>query len=141
MTLARIQEFLRFCVVGGASAVSGMLANYVLTDFAGLDYRVAFVIAFLGINLASFLASQRFVFRALGADGRAEMMRYYALNGGMGLFNLVSLTVLVDVCGVWYMAALLFLTALGLPINYFLHRNVTFRVGQSPSIADVGASP
>lgn len=133
VSVARVMEFLRFCVVGGASSAASMLSMYLLTDVAGLNYRVGFVLTFLGINLASFLASDRFVFQANGAAGRAAMLRYYGLNGAVGVFNLAALTFCVDVLGLWHMAALLGLTALNAPLNYFLHRNVTFRVGQTPA--------
>lgn len=132
MTVARLKEFLRFCLVGGGSAAASMGSMYVLTDLCGLHYRVGFVLTFLGINLISFLMSGTYVFQAQDTAGRAAMVRYYTLNAITAAFNLAALSFLVDVLGVWYMFALVFISAVNTPVNYFMHRRLTFRVGQVP---------
>ena len=120
------REFLRFCLVGGVSALLSLLLLFILTDVLKFHYLVSFILGFFIVNSISYLASRHFTFgqsRFAAAEGAA---RYCAISlFSLGL-NTLALRLLVSTLGMNYLAAALLLTFANAPLNYFLHRRLSF---------------
>ncbi len=124
---ARLKQFLRFMVVGGAAAVSGWVLLYVLVHFLGWNYLVAYATSFLAINAASYLAAGAYAFGGRDANRRG-LVRYYAINLASLVGNGLALAALVEWAHFNYLVAAILLSALNAPINFLLHRRLTFGI-------------
>lgn len=125
---ARLGEFVRFLVVGGLSACSSWLLLFVCVEALRLHYLLAFVLTFLVVNTAAFFSNGRFAFRGRGEGGHAALLRFYAISGASLVANTFAMKGLVDLAGWWYLAAAVFLAAVNAPLNYLLHRTLTYRL-------------
>ena len=124
----RFGQFLRFLVVGGSAAVSGWTLLYVLVHFLRWNYLVAYATSFLAINAASYLAAGNYAFRTRNANRRG-LIRYYAINLVSLVGNGLALAALVEWARINYLFAAMLLSALNAPINFLLHRRLTFGIG------------
>ena len=133
--IARLGEFRRFLAVGALSSAAGWLLLYVLVGVLGLHYLVGYVLTFLLVNALAFVLGSRSAFRGAGAGGGAALLRYYGLSAVSLAANTLLLKLLVDFLGLWYLFSAVVLTLLNAPLNFLLHRRLTFRVGRRESAA------
>lgn len=120
------REFLRFCVVGGVSALLNLLLLFVLTDVLKLNYLISFISGFFIVNAISYLASRYFTFKKSRFENAEGAARYCAISlFSLGL-NTLALRVLVSILGLNYLVAALLLTFANAPLNYFMHRRISF---------------
>ena len=125
---APLSQFLRFLIVGGSAAVSGWIALYVLVHFLRWNYLVAYATSFLAINAASYLVAGNYAFRTRDASRRG-LIRYYTINLASLIGNGLALAALVEWAHLNYLFAAILLSALNAPINFLLHRRLTFGIG------------
>jgi putative flippase GtrA len=125
---ARFGQFLRFLIVGGSAAVSGWILLYVLVHFLRWNYLVAYATSFLAINAASYLAAGSYAFRTRDTSRRG-LIRYYSINLVSLVGNGLALAALVEWARMNYLFAAMLLSALNAPINFLLHRRLTFGIG------------
>lgn len=97
--------FIRFFLVGGAALSCSLAGFYLLVDQAGISYLSATALLFFVVNFFSFLLNKYFTFRTESIHLPREMGRYYAIMASSFVLNLISMFLLVDVFGVWYIAA------------------------------------
>jgi putative flippase GtrA len=120
------REFLRFCMVGGVSALLSLLLLFILTDILKFHYLVSFILGFFIVNSISYMASRHFTFGQSRFDVAEGAARYCAISlFSLGLNTLV-LRFLVSTLSMNYLAAALLLTFANAPLNYFLHRRLSF---------------
>lgn len=124
----RLGEFIRFLVVGGSSAVASWLLLFLFVEWGGLHYLAAFVLTFLVVNTAAYFFNGRYAFRGRGAGGHRALLRFYAISGASLAVNSLAMKLLVDGLGWWYLAAAIVLAAANAPVNYLLHRRLTYRL-------------
>ena len=124
----RFNQFLRFLVVGGSAAVSGWILLYVLVHFLRWNYLVAYGTSFLAINAVSYLAAGNYAFRTRDTSRRG-LIRYYTINLVSLVGNGLALAALVEWARMNYLFAAMLLSALNAPINFLLHRRLTFGIG------------
>lgn len=129
----RLKEFLRFAIVGLATAVSGWALLYVLVSVLHIHYLIAFPITFLSMNAIAYAKAGSFAFRMSSRRNASGLSRYYAISLLSLAANWALLALLVEVAGVPYLAAVVGLTALNAPLNFLAHRKYTFRVGSNGS--------
>lgn len=115
----------RFCSVGLAcfGLALGVLAG--LHDLAGVNYLIAYCASFIVSNVAGYLSNARFTF-AVKSD-RGGAMRYMAVNAVLLCVNTAAMKLLVDVFGMWYIAAAIVLAVLNAPVSFLAQRLVTYR--------------
>jgi putative flippase GtrA len=124
----RVWEFIRFLVVGGSAAVSSWLLLFLCVEFVGLGYLSAFVVTFVLVNTSAFYLNGRFAFRGQGESGHTALLRFYALSGASLVVNTLAMKGLVGILGWPYLLAAVFLSAVNAPVNYLLHRRLTYRL-------------
>ena len=97
--------FIRFLLVGGTALSCSLAGFYLLVDQAGISYLLATAILFFVVNFFSFLLNKYFTFRTESVHFLREMGRYYAIMASSFVLNLISMFLLVDVLGLWYITA------------------------------------
>jgi len=123
-------RFLRFCIVGGISAVSSLGMLYLLTAVVHLHYLLAFVIVFVVINALSYVASRRFTFNTTTVGGRDGLVRFFAVVTFVLALNTLAMRLLVGGLGLWPVPAAALLSVLNAPLTYVLHRRVSFGISR-----------
>jgi putative flippase GtrA len=127
-------DFFRFCLVGGASTVLGMALLFTLTDILGIHYILSFLTSYIAINLLTYIISRRYIFPSRNNGFVTGAMRYYAVNIFSLCLNTSALYFLVDWLGLPYLTASLLLSASNAPINYILHKRISFQIsGLAPN--------
>ena len=127
--IARFHEFVRFAAVGAASALLGWILLYLLVRAAGLHYLVAFVLSFLIMNALAYIFAGRYAFRGKGTRDRTGLFRYYAVSLASLGCNGLALAFLVERAGLNYLVAAALLALANAPVNFLIHRRITYRIG------------
>ena len=122
---------MRFAAIGAASALLGWILLYLLVRVAGLHYLAAFVLSFLVMNALAYLSAGRYAFRGKGMRDRAGLFRYYAISLASLGCNGLALAFLVERVGLNYLVAAAVLALANAPVNFLLHRRLTYRIGGS----------
>ena len=122
----RLWQLGRFCSVGLASLglALGLLAG--LHELAHVNYLVAYCVSFVTSNVAGYLLNARFTF-AVKSD-HSGAVRYMAVNAALLCANAAAMKLLVDVLGLWYIAAAIVLAALNAPLSFLAQRLITYRL-------------
>lgn len=97
-----IRLFVRFCTVGAAAAVIGMVVLYLAVDMCGLHYLVGGGLSWAASTSIGYVWNTQHVFRAaFSVDSLWKFIssRGAALAVGVGIY-----VVFVEM-GIWYMAA------------------------------------
>lgn len=128
----RLGSFFRFCLVGGTSATASVGLLYLLVDIVHMPYLPAFVLAFVLVNACSYMATRRFAFNTSTVDMRAGLLRYFVVTGTSLLMNSILMVVLVEGFGLNPVLANIVLAAVNAPLNFLVHRRVTFGVHRLP---------
>lgn len=121
-------DFFRFCVVGVASTVLGIALLFTFTDILGIHYLLSFFASYFAVNLFAYIISGRYIFRSRNKRFVTGAMRYYAVNLFSLCLNSSALYFLVDWLGLPYLAASILLSASNAPINYVLHKRISFQL-------------
>jgi dolichol-phosphate mannosyltransferase len=126
----KLEEFLKFGIVGGSGVIVNMGCFFVLTRYAGLKIEFASPIAIEISILSNFLLNNIWTFRRrntrVGLGSR--IFRYHLVTGLAGLVNYGILLLLAKVFGVHDLIANLIGIAVGTFINFFLNSLWTWRI-------------
>ncbi len=98
-------DFARFLLIGSLAFICSLGGLYLLVDKMNISYLSATAIIFFVVNFFSFLLNKYFTFRTESVHLPREMGRYYVIMASSFILNLVSMFFLVEVLGVWYIAA------------------------------------
>ena len=124
---SRLPEFLRFAIVGGLSAAAGWLSLYCLVHFLRWNYLIAYAATFLGVNSIAYLAAGTYAFKSTNVNRRG-LARYFSINLASLVGNGLALAALVEWAHLNYLLSAILLSALNAPINFLLHRRLTFGI-------------
>lgn len=118
----------RFVLIGGLSAALSISLLYIAVDLLGIPYQLAFAVIFIGINTTAYLASRRMVFPSTRVGLHSGLLRYFAVTSISLAINSLALMLLVEHAGLRPVPASILLSLANAPMNYFLHKRVTFRI-------------
>ena len=126
----RVEEFIKFAVVGGSGVFVNMGCFYVLTRFAQMDIKFASPIAIELSILSNFFLNNLWTFRKRNTrvPFLMRLLRYHLVTGLAGLVNYLTLLLLANVVGIPDLIANLIGILLGTLINFFLNSLWTWRV-------------
>ena len=124
----RISQLARFCVVGGICYLTNIVALAALCELAGMHYLLAFVFVFLLSNALGYWLNKRFTFGLRQHLDRAAVLRYVLVNVFMFGLAAAVLHALVEWLHVWYLAASTIVAAINAPVNFVIHRVVSYRL-------------
>ena len=126
----KLEEFLKFAIVGGSGVFVNMGCFFLLTRYAKLNIEIASPIAIEISILTNFLLNNAWTFRKrntrVGVASR--ILRYHLVTGLAGLVNYGILLLLAKVFGIHDLIANLIGIIVGMFINFFLNSLWTWRI-------------
>jgi dolichol-phosphate mannosyltransferase len=126
----KLEEFLKFAVVGGSGVIVNMGCFFLLTRYAGLKIEFASPIAIEVSILTNFFLNNTWTFRKRNTKVRlaGRILRYHLVTGLAGLVNYGILLLLAKVFGMHDLIANLIGIIIGTFINFFLNSFWTWRI-------------
>ena len=126
----KLEEFLKFAVVGGSGVIVNMGSFFFLTRYAGLNIEFASPIAIEVSILTNFFLNNIWTFRKRNTKVGlvSRILRYHLVTGFAGLVNYGILLLLAKVFGMHDMIANLIGIIIGTFINFFLNSFWTWRI-------------
>lgn len=118
----------RFVLIGGMSAATSIGLLYIAIHALGIPYLMAFTAIFVGINTLAYLASRRMVFPSTRVSLQSGLLRYFGVTGASLAINSLALVLLVESAGIPPVPANIILSLANAPLNYALHKCITFRI-------------
>jgi putative flippase GtrA len=113
----RFERFFRFAGVGAIATGLHYATLLLLVELAGSAPVLATCVGYLVGAAFSYLANHRWTFGGRAEHGRA-VARYVAMLAFGFALNAAVVWILHDVAGLWYVAAQVASTGLGLFVNY-----------------------
>ncbi len=126
----KLEEFLKFAIVGGSGVIVNMGFFFILTRYARLNIEYASPIAIEISILSNFLLNNVWTFRKRNTKVGlvSRVFRYHLVTGLAGLVNYGVLLLLAKVFGVNDLIANLIGIIIGTFINFFLNSLWTWRI-------------
>ena len=126
----KLEEFMKFAVVGGSGVFVNMGCFFLLTRYAGLDIEFASPIAIEVSILTNFSLNNLWTFkkRKTRVPFMSRILRYHLVTGLAGIVNYFTLLLLANVFGMPDLIANLIGIILGTLINFFLNSLWTWRI-------------
>lgn len=126
----RLEELIKFGIVGGSGVLVNMGLLYVLTRFLSIRLEIASVIAIEVSILSNFFLNNLWTFkkRETHVPFWSRLLRYHLVTGLAGIVNYLVLLLLVHALGWHDMLSNLIGIAIGTIINYTLNSLWTWRV-------------
>ena len=126
----RLEEFMKFAIVGGSGVIVNMGCFFALTRYGGMDIKFASPIAIEISILTNFFLNNLWTFRKrdTGVTFLSRIFRYHLVTGLAGIVNYFTLLFLANVFGIQDMISNLIGILLGTLINFFLNSLWTWRV-------------
>ena len=119
---ARFREIVRFSLVGGGCFVVDYGLLYAFTEFLGIPYLWSSGLSFTISVFVNYWLCLTYVFRGAGRQsGRQQALFFGSSLAGLVL-NQICMYIFVDLCGIYYMIAKLFATAIVTLWNYVMKR-------------------
>ena len=126
----RLEEFIKFGIVGGSGVLVNMGLLYVLTRFLSIRLEIASPIAIWVSILTNFFLNNLWTFgkRETHIPFWSRLLRYHLVSGLAGIVNYLILLLLVNQFGMHDLLSNLVGIAVGTVINYSLNSFWTWRV-------------
>ena len=125
----RMEEFIKFAVVGGSGVVVNMGLLYVLPSFLYLRIEIASPIAIETSIITNFILNNFWTFKKRDARFAfwPRLFRYHLVTGLAGLVNYFVLLLLVKLIGMNEFLSNLIGIGAGMLINFFLNSLWTWK--------------
>lgn len=138
----KLEEFIKFAIVGGSGVLVNMGLLYLLTRIFSLRLEIASAIAIEVSILSNFTLNDHWTFkkRSVQRPFWTRILRYHLVTGLAGLVNYLVLLLLVNKFGLHDLLSNLIGIAIGTIINYSLNSLWTWG-GRSSSLASPGSQP
>ena len=119
---SRLEEIIRFCLVGGVCFAVDFSLLYALTEWAAVHYLYSAAISFTVSVLLNYWLCLKFVFRSVGRQTARQATLFIGSSAVGLLLNQFSMWVLVSFLAVHYLVAKLIATAIVTVWNYVMKR-------------------
>jgi len=125
-------EVIRFLISGGAATLTGFVALYSFTEFAGIWYLFSVVLAFVFSFIVSFSLHKFWTFDDCRTDKMHYQIAFYLLTTLTNLaLNVLIVFLLVEVIGLWYMLAQFLAEAVIAVESFLIYKFAIFRAKRS----------
>jgi len=120
-------QLVRFGMVGGVGFVVNLVVYALVVHYAGVDYRVASVLAWLVAVINNFVLNRHWTFDA--GEGRAhfQAMRFLVVSLVAEACSLLLLTLFVEGAGIAKVPAQALAVATSMPLNFLGNKLWSFR--------------
>lgn len=113
----RINEIMRFLIVGVVSFILDYAGLYILTEFFHINYLISSSLSFIGAVIVNYILSVKFVFK--NANNGYKQIILFVLSSIIALFlNQICMWFFVEIINVYYMLSKIFATAIVTIWNY-----------------------
>lgn len=120
-------QLFRYTFVGGFAFVVDFGLLYVLTEFGGLHYLLSATISFVAGLVVNYVLSKLWVFTQSTYSNKRMEFLLFAVIGVIGLgINNVSIWLLSDVLGLWYIFSKAITTIATYLWNFFARKYLLF---------------
>lgn len=124
----RYARVLRYLVAGGTAAFVDLGILYLLTDWFGMHYLLSATLAFVIAFCVSFFLQKFWTFGDETRDRmHAQATVYFVIAVANVFANLGLMYLLVDVFGIWYMLAQIFVGAAIACYSFLIYRTFVFK--------------
>ncbi len=125
--IARLARIARFCAIGLVCFAVSTVVLATLCELLHVDYLAAFIATFFISSVLGYVLNGRYTFAGHNRFNGRALSRYVTVNAILLGVNSVLLRILVESCGIWYIAATIILAAVNVPITFVAHRVLTYR--------------
>lgn len=122
-------QLVRFGVVGGTGFVVNVAVYALCVHPLGIDYRGAFVLAWLVAVTNNFLLNRHWTFDAAAGSVRFQAIRFVVVSAVAAVFGFLLLTLLVETAGLAKVPAEALAVAGSTPLNFLGNKLWSFREG------------
>lgn len=120
-------QLFRYTFVGGFAFVVDFGLLYTLTEFGDLHYLLSATISFVAGLVVNYVLSKLWVFTQSTYSNKRVEFLLFAIIGVIGLLiNNVSIWLLSDVLGLWYMLSKAITTIVTYLWNFFARKYLLF---------------
>jgi len=112
-------QFVKFCIVGGTGTAMNLAVMWLLVEISGMHYLPASIVSFAVALTSNFVLNKLWTFR--GHRRRSivsQYAKYWAVSVTALAVNLAVLWALVELAGIWYLAAQLAGIIIATGLNY-----------------------
>lgn len=120
-------QLVRFALVGASGYVVNLAVFAAAVHLAGVDYRVAAVLAFLVSVANNFWWNRHWTFDARGGHAGFQAARFFTVSGAAFLFSYVVLLALVEGAGVREVLAQATAIVAATPLSFLGQKLWSFR--------------
>ncbi|HXA55596.1 MAG TPA: GtrA family protein [Solirubrobacteraceae bacterium] len=120
-------QLVRFGIVGGSGFVVNIAMYAVCVHAAGLDYRLASVLAWVVAVLNNFMLNRHWTFDAAAGSARLQGLRFLLVSLVAEGFSLALLTAFVQGAEIEKVAAQALAVAAVMPLNFLGNKLWSFR--------------
>lgn len=122
-------QLVRFGLVGGTGFVVNVGVYALCVHALAIDYRGAFVLAWLVAVTNNFLLNRHWTFDAAAGNVRFQAVRFFVVSVVAAAFGFLLLTVLVEGAGLAKVPAEALAVAASTPLNFLGNKLWSFRAG------------
>jgi len=128
-------KVIKFLIAGGTATFTTFFFLYLFTEAFHLWYLFSSILAFLIAAVVSFTLQKFWTFKGNQEHSSHKQFLIFLSFGTFGLgLNALSMFLLVDKFGLWYMLAQ-FITAAGIAVmNFFFYKLVVFKEKPSTEV-------
>ena len=120
------KQFLKYLVIGFVGTGLDFLFLYCLVEYFHIYYLFSALISIILVFFISFSLNKYWTFNNQEKNYFNQLFKYtLARLVGLGI-NLIVLTILVEIFGMWYILAKVFATAVALIWNFLIAKNWIF---------------
>jgi dolichol-phosphate mannosyltransferase len=111
-------QLVRFGLVGGTGFVINVGVYALCVHALAINYRVAFVLAWLVAVTNNFLLNRHWTFDAAAGNARFQAVRFFAVSVTAAAFSFLLLTAFVELAGLAKVPAEALAVAAATPLNF-----------------------
>lgn len=124
-------QLIRFGLVGATGFVINVGVYALCVHALAIDYRGAYVLAWLVAVTNNFLLNRHWTFDAAAGSVRFQAIRFFVVSVAAAVFGFLLLTVLVESAGVAKVPAEALAVAASTPLNFLGNKLWSFRAARA----------
>jgi len=121
------RQFIKYCLVGATGTGLDFLLLYLFVEYGRINYLLAAIISTIVAMVINFTLNKFWTFRKKDGNYFSQLLKYAAAHSIGALINLVVLTLLVEVFGVWYLMARVVGTVFAVSWNFLATKKWVFK--------------
>jgi putative flippase GtrA len=126
--MGEMKLFFGYLIIGGLATLVDIGFLKILTDFVGIWYIYSVIIAYVIGAVVHYTLNKYVNFKNKSKRIIIQFSLFLIISLIGLLINISLIYMLVEFIDIWYIYAKIIATAIAFVSNYFLNRNITFRL-------------